>query len=468
MTATDTPPEAPATLTGEQLATAERLLRIPYSPESPLDARSGEPNSQQIRFLLFFGLEALYGGAAGGGKSSALLMAALQFVEVPGYTALLMRKTFRDLAEPGALMDRSHAWLRGSDAKWSARDRSWTFPSGARLVFGYLETDNDVYRYDSAEYQFIGMDELTQFSEFQYRFMFGRLRRPRDRAKPLASVPLRMRGASNPGGRGHAWVHRRLVVPPPTNQRRFIPAKLADNPAVDEKAYRRSLAQLDPVTRAQRERGDWHARRSGGYFSRDTFPTVDRSEVPEHTIAHRVRYWDIASTEPSVDNVDPDWTVGLLLARSKDGRWWVEDVVRDRVAPDAVERLVAGTHRRDGRRVPVRMEEEGGGSGKALISYYRRHVLPGADFEGRRSTGDKETRATGVASQARVGNVALVSAAWNDDFFDEVEPFGTEAGGHDDQVDALSGAFNEIVRWVEADGDFAPQGIGAGEDLWAL
>lgn len=455
------------TVDASQLAEAERLLRPPYSPESPLDVRDGQVNDQQIQFLLFFGLEALYGGAAGGGKSSALLMAALQFVEVPGYTALLLRRTFRDLAEPGALMDRSFLWFRGSDAHWSARDRSWTFPSGARIVFGYLETDNDVYRYDSAEYQYIGMDELTQFSEWQYRFMFGRLRRPADPTNPLSRVPLRMRGASNPGGRGHEWVNRRLVRPPATPHRRFVPAKLRDNPAVDEDAYRRSLAQMDPVTRAQREHGDWGARRTGGYFAREHIPIVEPDDLPDRR-PHRVRYWDLASTEPSADNTDPDWTVGLLLSRSRDGRWWVEDVQRIRGGPDEVERLIADTHHRDGQPVPVRMEEEGGASGKSLISYYRRHVLPGADFEGRRPTGDKVTRAVGVSSQARAGNLHLVAGDWNDELLDELEPFGTDSATHDDQVDALSGAFNQIISWVESDDVITPVEIGGGDNPWNL
>jgi len=445
---------------------AERLLRSPYSPETPLDAGGGTPNHAQIRFLLFFGLEALYGGAAGGGKSSALLLAALQFVEVPGYTALMLRRTFRDLAEPGALMDRAHRWLRPTAAQWSSRDRSWTFPSGARLVFGYVESDRDVYKYDSAEYQFIAFDELTQFSEWQYRFLFGRLRKPSDPQQALSKVPLRMRAASNPGGRGHEWVHRRLVRPDPTPQRQFIPARLEDNPAVDRDAYRSALAQLDPVTRAQREQGDWGARRLGGYFDRSTIPVVEAEDVPDR-LPHQVRYWDLASTVPSADSPDPDYTVGVRLARSRDGRWWVLDVQRVRAGPDDVERLVAATHQRDGPTVAVRMEEEGGASGRSLIDYYRRQVLPGADFAGRRPTGDKITRATGVSSQSRAGHLHLVAGSWNDEFLDELEVFGLD-GGHDDQVDALSGAFAEIVRWVTDAEAVTPVELPAGDSPWTI
>jgi len=94
-------------------------------------------------------------------------MAALQYVDVPGYAAILFRRTFRDLALPGALMDRAGEWLGGTDAHWDAQNATWRFPSGATLSFGYLEHEQDKYRYQSAEFQFCGFDELAQFAESQ-------------------------------------------------------------------------------------------------------------------------------------------------------------------------------------------------------------------------------------------------------------------------------------------------------------
>ena len=133
-------------------------------------------------------------------------MAALQYVDVPGYAALLFRRTYADLNLPGALMDRAHQWLGATAARWNAHDHRWTFPSGATLTFGYLETERDKYRYQSSELQYIGFDELTQFPESQYTYLFSRLRRLGD-----SEVPLRMRSASNPGGEGHEWVRARFV-----------------------------------------------------------------------------------------------------------------------------------------------------------------------------------------------------------------------------------------------------------------
>ena len=117
-----------------------------------------KPTPKQLAFLMLDNSEALFGGAAGGGKSDALLMAALQYVNVPGYAALLLRKSYTDLALPGALMDRAKAWLMPTDARWRDSSKTWQFPSGATLTFGYLEHMGDEYRYQSTEFQMIGFD----------------------------------------------------------------------------------------------------------------------------------------------------------------------------------------------------------------------------------------------------------------------------------------------------------------------
>lgn len=274
-----------------------RLLYCPHDPTPP-----------QVAFYLLDELgvlEAMYGGAAGGGKSDALLTAALRYVDVPGYAALLMRRTYADLALPGAIMSRSKEWLMGSDARWSEVDFRWTFPSGSTLSFGYLRNFNDVYRYQSAEFQFIGFDELTQFTEPEYRYLFTRLRKPSgiDDDAPLANVPLRVRTASNPGGRGHKWVKRRLIdreLDPDDEQdtlararrRVFIPAKLGDNPHVDQDSYVESLAHVDPFLRAQMLDGDWNAREPGDWvYDQDAILAAIRlgarldSELDAATIA---------------------------------------------------------------------------------------------------------------------------------------------------------------------------------------
>lgn len=220
-----------------------------------------DPTPKQKQFLDLTCLEALYGGAAGGGKSDALLMAALMYANTPGYAALLLRRTYTDLSLPGAIMDRSHQWLEGTSAHWNGTDKRWSFPSGATLTFGYLDSERDRYRYQGAEFQFIGLDELTQFSERAYRYMISRLRRCAG-----VSVPLRVRGASNPGDIGHAWVKRRFIDGD-TDGTVFIPASLDDNPHLDREAYTESLNRLDAHTRKQLLQGVWEMD-SGGLVYR--------------------------------------------------------------------------------------------------------------------------------------------------------------------------------------------------------
>lgn len=213
-----------------------------------------------MAFLIAPHEEALYGGSAAGGKSIALLAAALLYVHLPGYAALVLRRTFRDLSQPDALIPLSKAWLMKTDATWSAQDKRWTFPSGATLTFGYCESEDDVYQYQGAAYQTCCFDELTQFTEFQYTYLFSRLRRVQS-----LKVPLRMRAASNPGGVGHQWVRSRFVVSSDP-ARLFVPAKLADNTHIDGVAYGRSLAHLDPVRRQQLRDGNWDVRAENGVF----------------------------------------------------------------------------------------------------------------------------------------------------------------------------------------------------------
>lgn len=243
---------------------ADGLIRpSPYWPYPPQPKQGVGVSLSHIPELLF-------GGAAGGGKSDWLLFEATQFADVPGYSALLLRRTYPELAQPGGLIPRSKEWLFGK-AKWSEANFTWSFPSGAVIAFGYLQRGNDHLRYQSSEFDMVGFDELTHFTEMQYRYLFSRLRR-----RAGSQIPPRMRAASNPGGPGHRWVKRRFIdrLPDPTDPedtpekcaaRVFIPAKLADNDGVDQAAYRRALDQLDPQTREQLLEGDWNVRPPGNW-----------------------------------------------------------------------------------------------------------------------------------------------------------------------------------------------------------
>lgn len=398
-----------------------------------------EPSLTQKVFLRSNHVEALFGGAAGGGKSSALLMAAMQYVDVPGYTAILFRRTYADLALPGALMDRFLSWIKDyPEIRWNANTYTATFPSGARITFGYLNNKTDYLRYKSAEFQFIGMDEVTEIRKEDYRYLFSRLRRPK--FGPASKVPLRMRAASNPAPN---WVRQRFLVEGQEKGRIFVPSLLEDNPGIDHVSYRRMLQELSPIERAQLEKGDWWATALGSMFLRENFEIIEPSEMPVLLAPKVVRFWDMAGTKPSNSNPDPDWTAGVLLVYEA-GVTYIMDITRIRDDGDKVEALISQTAADDGIGVPIRVEQEPGSAGKSLANLYSRKVVPGYDFLPVPATGDKETRAKPVASAVANGNVKLVRGPWITDFLDEISSF-PEQVTHDDQVDALAHAYSIVT-----------------------
>jgi len=261
------------------------ILKNPWIPHTP------EPKPAIFLTLPFD--EGFYGGAAGAMKSDTLLMGGLQYIEHPDCHAILFRRTFADLALPDALMDRAHRWLKTTAARWVDRDRKYEFPSGSTLSFGYLETKMDKYRYQSAAFTYLGIDELTQFPEADATYLFSRMRKPEG-----CTVPIRVHGASNPGGIGHEWVKQRYVDPGHPS-RPFIRALLSDNPWIDQKSYREQLAKLDPVTRRQLEEGDWsEPYPEGAYFCQQYKDAEEQGRItyvpwepslPVHT------FWDLGT-----------------------------------------------------------------------------------------------------------------------------------------------------------------------------
>lgn len=411
------------------------------------------PSMKQAEFLMLPHREAFYGGAAGGGKSDALLMAALQYVDITGYAALLLRRTYADLSLPGSLMTRAEEWLSGTSAHWNDKTKTWTFPSGATITFGYLENRSDHFRYKGAEFQFIGFDELTQFPEVQYRFLFSRLRKLEG-----VDIPLRMRSASNPGDVGHAWVKQRFIVEGDARGRPFIPAKIEDNPHLDREEYIKSLEQLDPHTRQQLRDGDWDVMPDGNKFKRAWFKIIPKA--PEGL--RFVRYWDLAATEPKPGR-DPDYTVGVKMGVNKAGEYYVENVKRERMTPRGVERLIRSTAEVDGTDCQIAMEQEPGSAGKHTTDHYNRIVLPEFDFKAIKTTGSKELRCNPWSAKLESGLVYLIEGEWCGEFIDEHCAF--PGGSHDDQPDAASGAFAicaKMVKQMNATGrqaDFS--GVGA-------
>jgi len=411
-----------------------------------------QPTARQTEFLLTDHIsEVLYGGAAGGGKSSALLLAALQYVDTPGYSAILFRKTYADLALPGALMDRATEWLAGSGARWDGKDKTWHFPSGATLSFGYLDSKDDHYRYQGAEFQFVGFDELTQFPENQYRYLFSRLRRLAGSA-----VPMRMRAASNPGGIGHEWVKKRFLKETSAD-RLFVPARLSDNPHLDQAGYVASLNQLDPVTRAQLLAGDWDAY-EGGRFKREWFRRY-RVEIIDGELYYVLPgreprsakvsdCWNFLTCDPAASEKETaDYTVIGTFCVTPLRDLLILDIVRLQCGVDQIVPALAQACRRCD---PAWVGIEATGFQWAIVFAARKHpgipTVKGLEPEGK----GKLVRATPAIIRCEAGGIFFPeSAPWLEDFKAELVQFtgDDKVDAHDDQVDVLAYAVQELDRF---------------------
>lgn len=298
----------------------------------------------------------------------------------------------------------------------------------------------------------ICFDELTDFTNTQYRYLFSRCRKSENAdfygssidGMNLGQVPLRIRSASNPGGKGHVWVKRRFVDNEAGEADRvFIRARIEDNPSLDQREYEEMLAELPPLEAAQLMRGDWEVTSEGSLFKRRDLEAriIPAAEMPDVDVT--VRAWDTAATEPSSENPDPDWTVGLLLGHRVDGKGYVVlDVQRFRRGPGDVEDLVQEcADEIDGAGVAIRLNQDPGSAGKIAASVIADRLY-GYSVDIQRETGTKEVRAKPAAAMSQRGRLWLLAAAWVDELVDELADF--PGGNHDDQVDALSAAVDYL------------------------
>jgi len=231
------------------------------------------PQPRQAAFMSRPEYEALYGGAAGGGKSDALVMEALRQVNVPHYKALILRKTYPQLTE---LIDKTRTYYPRAfpGAKYNETRHTWTFPSGARVIFGAMQHTADRTKYQGQAYDYIAFDELTHFTQEEYMYLFSR-NRP---SGPGTRVYIR--STANPGGVGHGWVKERFITagPPMTpiseeiqwtmpdgtvvsqkQSRIFVPSTVFDNKALleNDPLYVQRLASMPEAERQALLYGNW-------------------------------------------------------------------------------------------------------------------------------------------------------------------------------------------------------------------
>lgn len=414
----------------------------------------------------------------------ALLLEGLRNTRVNGFNSVMFRRTFPQIEQEDGLLQTSKKIYPYAKATLHSGKMLWTFPSSATVRFSHMENPDDKLDWLGASIALICFDELVTFEEDQFWFMLGTNR-------TTCGVSPYMRCTTNP--KADSWVSRLIQwwwdpeTGYPIEERSgrirwfvridgtiewgdsreellerfsdsdplsltFIPARVTDNKILLEKDPR-YLGKLKAMSIVDRERyllGNWKISEAASkYFKRHWFQVL--SEAPSG-IRLFCRFWDIAATEPSKKNKEPDWTAGVLIG-FKDGIWYILDVQRFRGRPAEVERVVRHCAEIDPFGTKIRMEQEPGASGVTVIDHYQRFILPGFNFKGIPSLKNKQLRAGPFSAAAEAGNVKLIRAPWNMVYLDEMENFrGLDE--KNDQVDASTGGMNEL-RGSAGDWKFA-------------
>jgi hypothetical protein len=299
-------------LTGKetQLLTEDIIKSAPKTVPEHINQQDVifRPNDgPQTEFLAAPEREVFYGGARGGGKSYAMLVDPLRYCHKETHRALLIRRTMPELRD---LINHSQRLYSKAfpGAKWREQEKEWRFPSGAKIEFGYAENMTDALRYQGQSYTWIGIDELPQYhSPDIYNFLRSSLR------SVDTEIPVYMRATGNPGNIGSQWVREMFVDPAVPNfafdinidtpngnkviTRRFIPAKLQDNPyLIQTDDYYVMLASLPEIQRKQFLDGDWDAFEDSAFpeFSK-SIHVVDPFEMPKGWQKFRAADWGYSS-----------------------------------------------------------------------------------------------------------------------------------------------------------------------------
>lgn len=388
-------------------------------------------------------------------NTDGALMRLLKWADIPGYAGLALRVNFAQMMKSDAILARAVEWWAGRPmVKYDVQKHMFRFacPGGgfSEISFGHMDSSLSFYDYQGMAAQQVVFDELTHFQLRQYTYLFSRQRRPT--SGPASQIPLFMGATANPGGIGHRWVYERFINPETRNPRAvWISSTVDDNPSIDLASYEASLAELDPVTRAQLRHGSWEELAPGDFFDQSNFVLIDEPPPRLDSIA---RYWDFASSDESAKKKSkkgPDATASCLMGKvhepgdpargiPAEDLVYVLDATEDWWAAGEVPARVGLQARADGVTVAVRWEVEGGSSGAIASEKAIKPELVGFDADGIRSTGPKMERARPFAARVAKRKVFVLKRPWTKKWLDQHHQF--PAVDHDDMVDAASGAFN--------------------------
>lgn len=429
----------------------------------------------------------LDGGAAGGGKSWALLYEPLRHVRNPGFGAVIFRSSMTQITEQGGLWDASMKLykLYPHTRPIKSPKPYWKFPSGAKVSFRQISRDDDVYDWQGTEICCMEFDELTHFSEFQFFYMLSRNR-------STCGVEPYVRASCNPDA--DSWVAKFIswwidqdtgyAIPERSGKIRymarvneeivwgdtkeeviqaaneadydvtideddvksvsFVASNVYDNQVLltTNKTYLSNLKALSIVERERLLYGNWKIKAAKGlYFPRSALPEL-LEEVPTDVVRW-VRGWDLAATDTD-EGGDPAYTASVLLGKRRDGRYVIADATNNRYKAEKVRALVkqcAVADKAKYKRVRIRMSIDPGQAGKEQSQSYIK-MLAGFSVSTVRETGSKESRAEPFAAQWQAGNVDVVVGPWTEALLGQYESFPESK--FKDMVDAGSNAFNEL------------------------
>ena len=434
----------------------------------------------QEKFLATSADIGIYGGAAGGGKTYAILMEPLRYINTKGYRAVIFRKNFNQIFASGGIWDESQEMygdIAGAKSVQTPKFR-WSFKNKANIYFDFLGRDADVEKWQGSQITFIGFDELTHFSERQFFYMLSRNR-------STCGVKPYVRATCNPDADSWVakfiswWIDQETGYPIPERSGKirymvrveddiiwadsraelaergiekdkiksvtFIASTLNDNKILMEKdpSYRANLESLPLVERERLLHGNWKIKPAAGMF----FKRVQIGEVLDKLpddIVSIVRAWDLAATDVDEDD-DAAYTSGVLMAKRANGRFLVVDVINQQLKAGDVRKLVRTTAAADNAKygyVRQRLPQDPGQAGKEQAQSYIA-MLSGYDVVKKAESGSKQTRAEPMAAQWQLGLFDVMAGAWNEPYFNQLESFPESK--FKDMVDASSSAFNELT-----------------------
>jgi predicted phage terminase large subunit-like protein len=416
----------------------------------------------------------VYGGAAGAGKSWFLVCEPLRHIHIPTFRAAISRQYMSQVFDPGGLWDEATRWYPEFGGVPQFQKHLWRFPSGAEIHFKHYEDERAERKWQGTQIAYLGVDELTHFTEKKFWVMMSRCR-------SVSGVRPYIRATCNPDRDSFVadyvawWIDQETGYPLP--ERRgiirymgreggivrwadtleefqknwpklrcrtftFVDGNLADNRVLTDldPDYEANLQGMPLVERERLLRGNWKIRQTaGGVFNKDWWQRKDTA--PQH-FESLVRYWDKAGT------ITGDYTAGVLMGRLGN-QYWILDIVRGKWTPDVRDRQIINTaevdHQNFKGQVHLWLEKEPGAAGiqvqQQTTSKLARY---GPRFDQPIGKGDKVVRANPFSAMCEQRNVYILNRSWTEDFIDEMAAFPTK-GVNDDQVDASAGAFNRLV-----------------------